>query len=1288
MKKNNSHKMFILPRLTTRWTAQLFLGPVLAILLPGSVNADAPGPERSAVSIPAVPSFDLPETEDTIAVHTTSTEGFAFQVQIGEEVGDEGKVLSRDGRNMDIDVQFDALDTKKTANLVILDGRTRDDEAARGLIENTYLVGFWNYVKFSERAEVRIFGKMDSTEGPAQQIIPITYARAIPFSALNSELRGSDLKYVLRIYGDGGTFDETEPRLFGLSSDGNLTSGAVVDTVGESWDVDALSLSNVSVSGAAVTVFGKNIPEDHRAKVMGFPVPVSPRGDFIVKQIMPSGANDIAISVLNTEGQGLEISRNIYIPEDKFFYVALGDLTIGSSERVGPADIIGEASEYEDIEIDGRVALFAHGKIKGDVLLTLMVDTGEEKLEDIFNNLDEKDPRSLLQRIDPDGYYPVYGDSSNIEEMSLSEGKFYVRLAKGKSHILWGNFRTEISGRAFYGAQIRLVANETTSFGAPRYAAEAYIAQPGTLPQVDEFQGTGGSVYFLDHQDIKIGTENVHVVVRDATTGVELTREKLVAGKDYDIDYLQGRVLLSYPLSENVSDSFIVDLSGDIDEDDEDDHAGYMDHPAYLSVSYEYTPRLRDVGDKLAYGASASGWLGDTARIGVRAIKDDTDSLDLTEYSVDATVRMGTKASITGNYSSALGRDADRTLSKDGGYTCEGDAGSHCDTSASSYEKTDDYAASYDVKATADLKQFGISGGKASAYYKHTDAGYKASKQEDDSYGVSANLPVGDTGINLSTSLSRSEQRPVVGGMTTRDRASLDLKQNIGSLSAGLGLGYARSDSPDKEAESAAVGGNLSYKIKVSEKVSASVNASTNILRSDRIYDKNAKETTKDVQENFTGAKLGASVSVQASDSLSLGASTGYSIDDEEISAGVNANYTLPGEKKRQVGFSADVSYVEAEVEDKDTGKRYDVGTTDLDLEVSYKHSDRTSLYLGYNTTLSDYMGEGVSGSLLAGARTVLNDRVSLTAEQQFGLTNDDVTKLTNNFGINYNPNRRVNFKMNTEVGNVSKEVTDKETNETKEQDFRRLAISGAASYVHEGLSASASVAYRMDESENAPKDIMAGKAVSKDSSILTRASVGYKISDVLSSSAKISLYIAEKNEDLRAGNYIDGTLGLTYRPIDNDKLLALLKYRFYSDLPDAEDGSANGYYKQRSHIVSADGNYQINKYLSVGAKYALKFGERTLEDMGDDFYSSTVHLGIIRGNLHVVKNWDALLEGRIMHQNESEQTRYGALAGIYRHMGDNFKIGAGYNFSKFSDDLTNVEADASGWFVNAVAKF
>ena len=64
-------------------------------------------------------------------------------------------------------------------------------------------------------------------------------------------------------------------------------------------------------------------------------------------------------------------------------------------------------------------------------------------MKEMFTGWDAKEPRRFLKALDPDDYYPVYGDDSSIVEDAPTKGKFYVRLARGASHVMWGNFKTK-----------------------------------------------------------------------------------------------------------------------------------------------------------------------------------------------------------------------------------------------------------------------------------------------------------------------------------------------------------------------------------------------------------------------------------------------------------------------------------------------------------------------------------------------------------------------------------------------------------------------------------------------------------------------------------------------------------------------------------------------------------------------------------------------------------------------------------------------------------------------------
>jgi hypothetical protein len=70
------------------------------------------------------------------------------------------------------------------------------------------------------------------------------------------------------------------------------------------------------------------------------------------------------------------------------------------------------------------------------------------------------------------------------------------------------------------------------------------------------------------------------------------------------------------------------------------------------------------------------------------------------------------------------------------------------------------------------------------------------------------------------------------------------------------------------------------------------------------------------------------------------------------------------------------------------------------------------------------------------------------------------------------------------------------------------------------------------------------------------------------------------------------------------------------------------------------------------------------------------------------VRHWDFLIEGRMLEVSEADDKRSGMLVAIHRHIGQHFKVGVGYNFTDFSDDLTDLNYDSKGWFINLVGKF
>ena len=128
--------------------------------------------------------------------------------------------------------------------------------------------------------------------------------------------------------------------------------------------------------------------------------------------------------------------------------------------------------------------------------------------------------------------------------------------------------------------------------------------------------------------------------------------------------------------------------------------------------------------------------------------------------------------------------------------------------------------------------------------------------------------------------------------------------------------------------------------------------------------------------------------------------------------------------------------------------------------------------------------------------------------------------------------------------------------------------------------------------------------------------------------------------------------------------------------------------YVQKSHVASVDLTYDLTARLSIGGKYAHRIGEISLEREDPEFFDNTATLYVLRSDFRFRKNWELLVEGRALQMKNLGETRSGALVAVSRYVGDHFKIGTGYNFTDFSDDLTDLDYDHRGVFLNLTGAF
>jgi lipopolysaccharide assembly outer membrane protein LptD (OstA) len=171
-------------------------------------------------------------------------------------------------------------------------------------------------------------------------------------------------------------------------------------------------------------------------------------------------------------------------------------------------------------------------------------------------------------------------------------------------------------------------------------------------------------------------------------------------------------------------------------------------------------------------------------------------------------------------------------------------------------------------------------------------------------------------------------------------------------------------------------------------------------------------------------------------------------------------------------------------------------------------------------------------------------------------------------------------------------------------------------------------------------------------------------------------------------GGYTEGVVGYAYRPVRYDRLNALAKYTYFFNVPTTDQVTLQNTaseFIQKSHIAALDLTYDIAANWSIGGKYAYRLGQVSLDREQRNFFDNAAQLMVLRADWRFRTGWESMVEARMLDLPDVSQRRRGALAAIYRYIGKNLKVGVGYNFTDFSDDLTDLKYDHKGQFFNLI---
>lgn len=1132
----------------------------------------------------------------------------------------------RDGlHGADIQIKYDGLDIKPALN-VSTDTMRRSFRAG----ENIRFLSYANYPAFIDRAEVRIYEKNDDrgVEKPLA-IVPIPINGTADWS-MPATRDIDEYRYALRVYDAEGRYDETSPLTLSRT-EREAKAEPVGESVAPGTGEDRTAFRNIHVRGGSVTVYGRDVPDGYSVEAFSDIIPIDASRDFVVQRILPPGEQQIDVALDSVSGtDGLRIDRTITIPDDDWFFVALGDLTTG--KRTGDRNIeTVRPGEYDEVYTDGRLAFYLKGKIRGEYLLTAAADTGGDDIESIFRNLDSRDPRRLLRRINPNDYYPVYGDDSSMIEDAPTNGKFYVRVEHGDSHVMWGNYKTQVTGteflrqdRGLYGARGVYRSEDSTSFGERRTESSFYAAQPDTLPQRELFLGTGGTAYFMKRQNIIEGSETVIVEIRDETTGRVIERKTLGYGEDYSFNYLQGTLILRRPLSSTTGTDETVR------------NGALGGNKVYLSVQYEYELVARDL-DGYMYGGRVQQWLNDAVRVGVTGMNENTGLADQQSYGADIQLRQSETTFLKAEVAQSKGPGFSTLTSTDGGLTSSdsGVVGSR-----------DQNATAWRLEGQTDLKDAFDSGMKGIV------GGYIERKQR------------GFSSLNDQVSADRR----IMGA-----HAKVDLTDTVD-----VRLTY--DDYSDNAAQTQRDGvSSVGWQVTEDWKVSLG----------GRYAELHSPLAIQSGKKGYDGTRFDSGVRVDHrwSDDMQLyafgqGTAKRSGDIDRNDRAGVGSKWKMTD----TIGLEGEVSYGTNGLGSL-AGVTYDP-TVDDHYYVGYRLDPDRAFALDRNNTLH---GRD-KGTLVTGIKHRVNDVTTTYAENNYDMFGQR-RSLTQTHGVVYTPNNVWSVDGGFEAGRIRDDTLN--SYGAQRSDFDRYAPSVSVRYKDESTGVSARVRGEM-RIENSKDGSRNQNTYVLSTGLAWKTNPDWRLLTNLDAVISDAQSVNTSFQDTR---YVEGSLGYAYRPVDNDRLAMLFKYGWLYDLPGNDQlisGSVDDMLApaQSSHILSADMTYDLLPWLSIGGKYGFRYGEVRYDsgaELGsafEDWQTSTAHLGVIRTDLHIVKEWDILLEGRVLYMPEADTTDYGVVAAVYRHIDDNIKIGIGYNFGVFSDDLRDLTLNDRGVFFNIVAKF
>jgi hypothetical protein len=953
----------------------------------------------------------------------------------------------------------------------------------------------------------------------------------------------------------------------------------------------------------SIRVQGKT-PSKNKVVVNGVTAPVDADGFFETTLFVPHGKQRLQVTSTTEGGETLSYQRDVELKENYLFMVGLGEEELGVNNYEGDVEAVAGEDRFRDgFYQNGRVAYYLKGKIKGKVLITSAYDSE-----------DENKRSKLFASLDPDEYYPVYGDGSEIDFAAQgTASKLYILVEMDeKSFLKWGSFNTDFTdtelashNRTMSGGKVHFETLGTTRYGDSKKGVTGFYSVGKHQPDHNVFTGTGGSLLYLRHRRVVEGSEKVRLEVHDKITAVVLSRRDYVNGVDYEIDYAQGRIILKKPFLSTVQDNTVINqtiLDG---------------HTNVLVVDYEYE-------ESRAPGFGTGGirgftHLGEFVRVGGTYVEEKRapNELSYTLRGVDATAKVGMNTQITAEYAESENTHVQGVTSNNGGLTF-GETGS---VNAGFGQLRN---GAYIVRIQSrPFKPFDVSAyaQKFNPFFHNADTVY--SQGDFKKYGLEANY-------RLSANFTLRYRQ---------DNLHL-VKKNLFVANADRAKFHTAQATYDGEKMFAQAEYRHAF-VKTPEalRLVDSIFSTNNF--GDAVGLKLGYHVTENVMPYVRGQ---ATFNGDNNTNNQLGVGLESHVSDKSVIT-VEENFGNLGDSTR-IQFETKTaenttSYASIRVGEEGLGGR----GTQTTLGSSHILDDRSRIFS--EKEYSEFRGDTLARNILGYERTFFDGRLGGT----FTFERDNLDS-ARQLGTTF---PGVDFNNAVSAGLTYREGDFLEA--SSKWDFRRASDSALAAS-HQWL------AYNH-----------LGIHLTKDLEFFSRFNMS-KTRDL--------------DFDDTLADFLELNAGFAFRPVEWDRFNFLSRYTHLRDnLPDSrfETGIA---LEEIAHILAFEGAYDLDRYFELVEKFAFKISE-----LGSRFGGGVEvfnYLWINRVNFHVTRKWDLGLEYRLLtQQGAGENMRHGMLVELDREILDYTRVGVGYNFTDFDDDLrssNDYESYGRGPFVRLTGKF